>query len=434
MLGLVARQLGTDVTRDSSVWILGAVAESDRAHYVCRVGRSSIEEARQLLTTLSGADAKVIVFEDGLCLIVDRPEAIRRMASVLQDIRNQNPVTWALQLYIVRDARNRLKDVGVDLTPSVELAYTVAGVSAGGMINADVTNQISAGLDSLVRLSSRDSTSSGVWAPVLLMSDSAEAEYSDSTSVLVPQYVTDPQTGRVTETGFTTVSAGLVIKGSVRETGTHLGRLTLSVDLKGIDSYVGVRPVVSGKSLTTTADIRDGGLYLFGEVAGMDHSESKAKLLQWGSNRVDSGSSVSVWGRFSRLELSKMERLKSLWANGQAWIDRNATNSFLVLAVVLACLQFASIRLVVASHRGVERSLQVMAVRMGQGLQEFKPSTESATSGRPSRQLTSSQAAMKQAEVANRLRQLSESLSKGADCPPCQIGQAQTALLTMGTI
>lgn len=308
VLRLVARQLDTSVSveglGENQVYIFGELSDADRAHAVLRVGRTSISEARELLSTLVSADGQVMVFEDGLCVVLDTPAGVNRALAVLADLREAAPVSWCLQLYIIRDAHTKLKDVGVDLTPSAELAYTVAALSASGGAS-EINGGITAGLDAVVRAAANDSVSCGVWAPVLLMADGQQSEYSDATSVLVPQYVVDQQSGRVAQSGFTTVSAGLVIKGQVRETGQDSGRLNVEIELRGIDSYVEGRPIVAGKTLSTAVDVADGGLYLLGEVGSVDSADSRKRLLMIGRTKSIQSSSVTVWGRVFKVAAKK---------------------------------------------------------------------------------------------------------------------------------
>lgn len=300
MIRLVSRQLGAEVVHVGSTVYLGEVTRNDRALLVTRVPRIYDEAEAAISSQLSDV-GDVFVLGSGIVIVSDVVAGLNRVQTLIDQLHESRSVTWAVQLYILRDSWQRLKDVGVDFVPALELGYTFASASQGLSFRGDLANQIDLGFNALLKASDDESDSRGVFSPFLLVADGQEATLKDGRRRLVPTGVQSVETGNAVQTGYQEIQVGLNLKLSVADVDRYSGRLNLDLEISDSDALVGNDLVISDQSMTTTTEVRSGGVYLLGSLTQAQDVASFSQLLSVGSGNQGTRSTLDIWAKVHRI-------------------------------------------------------------------------------------------------------------------------------------
>lgn len=301
VIELVSRQLSTDYTRVGETYYLGDRSESDHSVYVARWPRYERDELQEMLNAAIGDEGSTTIGVDGVAVVLAPAPLVTRLQALHAELLLHDSVSWAVQLYVVRDSWERLRDVGVELTPAVEIAYTVAAASSSVSIDPTLSTDLAAGLAGVVKAAGNDAAARAEFAPLLVCSDGVQAKYQDGVSLLIPKRAANVERGTTVQQGFERVEVGLIVSAMVRERSSRQGLLTLEFELSAVDRFIDETPVVTQRVFSTSADVSDGGLYLLGEVSSFEDSDQRDVLFRIGKRDQDRRSAFQIWARVFRI-------------------------------------------------------------------------------------------------------------------------------------
>lgn len=298
---LFARQLQAEVVTVGRTWYIGSGVSTDQSLLLVRFPRLKAEQLQSVIGSFLSADAVVEVLEDGIVIVSDTPRNLRRVAEFRQSLDGVESITWAVQIYLVRDSYRRFADLGIDLGPSIDLAYTAAKASGGALFEVPngISGQVVAGLTAALRAQQSDTDSFSRVSPMLMCVDGHQSRYQDGQELYLPTGSVNQTTGNSVDTGFTTISTGLIVTIQVRETDYQTARLTL--DLETSLPIEGDQVTIDRRQLSCVADVRDGGVYLLGEVASAERSKNLQTWLSSGIFERGSNTRYQVWARCYRI-------------------------------------------------------------------------------------------------------------------------------------
>lgn len=318
---LFARQLHAEVVTVGDTWYIGDAVASDNALLIVRFPRLAEDELRGIVESALSDTGVVETLSGGVVIVLDSPRHLRRVAELRSALDDVEQVTWGVQLYLVRDTWQHQRDIGLDVVPALDVAYTAAAASGGVLATVPdgLSRDVVASLTAALR--AEDSRADGVarQAPMLVCADGGEATYQDGLDLLLPTGVTDLESGATLNSGFERVQTGLLVTVRVRETDYRTARLQLDLETsapEGTSSTGGVQ--IGRRSLKCEADVRDGGVYLLGEVSAMETNTQRTTFLQWGEAKRGTASRYQVWCRVHRIGgTKKNERFENVYGKGQ---------------------------------------------------------------------------------------------------------------------
>ncbi len=238
---------------------------------------------------------------DGVYVVSDRVEVLRRVSEAISRLETMGSSCWALQLYVVSLSDEDERDLGIDVTPKVNLAAVVAGASGGLSAPASGASALTS-LDVTLRAVSRNERGSLLADPLLLLLDGTESRLSRGRQVPVRVTSVSQQTGStVTNSQIQTVFSGLEMVATIKEVDDVLGRLKLSLRMGDMEGSNDGIPVVREETVDTQMDVVAGGVYLFASLRREQHLGSRAKWLQFGNRSLRQKSTLQVWGRVMRI-------------------------------------------------------------------------------------------------------------------------------------
>lgn len=254
-----------------------------------------------MVTAFQTDVGSVVALAGGILVVSDTIETIRKIDELKQQLEAVDGVTWAVQLYVVRNSQESLRDVGVDLSPAAELGYTFAAASSGLRLGTDLSGELVAGLEAIVRAAQQDDSGSSVYSPFLLLQDGESASLSSKTRWPIRVSSTNVETGNTVDTTIQEVTYGFSVDASMREVDALSGRLELDVELSDVQRLQDGVPVVSDASLNTIVEVVGGGVYLVGSLADRADFESDSELFRFGQVRNAQRGIVDIWLRVFRI-------------------------------------------------------------------------------------------------------------------------------------
>ncbi len=301
VITLVSRQVGSAVVKIGRTYFLGDVSREDRGILVTRISRLDRSSMESVVSGLLSDVGEVTSLGGGIVIVSDTVSALRRVAELAEQIEKTTGVTWAVQLYVMRDSVDKLKALGVDFAPAADLGYTFAAASTGLRFSGDLAGQLSAGLGALLRADDDTDMGSSVFSPFLLIQDGETATISDGTRRLLPISTQSVETNNSVRTGYQELTVGMSLSCTIREVDAMSGRLDLSLELSDADTFDEFGPVISDQSLETVVEVIGGGVYLVGSLTEQSKYRSFSKRLRYGEDSSVSDSSVDVWCRVYRI-------------------------------------------------------------------------------------------------------------------------------------
>lgn len=304
VLSVAARRVGAELTRRGNVYYLGTLRQSDVGVLVRRSPRVPPEQLRQAIDVLKSSIGRVMTYEGGLVVVGDQVEQLRTIAAMLDELERLPSVTWVVQLHVVEMSEQDARDLGLDVTPALDLAVTFGAASANLAGAAALTTAKAAtlegGLTAILRAAASSETMSVVADPLFVVADGSEATYKRGVNYTLPRRVVT-QGGAVETSGYDTITAGFGATVNVREVGPERLRLKLQFTADELERFINERPVVRGETLNAEADLSSGGLYLLGSMR-RERKQSKAETwLRWGRTREVETSLLQIYGRAYRI-------------------------------------------------------------------------------------------------------------------------------------
>lgn len=302
VLELFARQVGGEVSRVGSTWFIGDLRPQDLGVFVRRSVRLSPEDLSQVLGIVgSGVTRGRFVADDGLIVVADQVQVLRRVAELVEAVDQAETVAWCVQLYVLSLSDDSVKDLGIDGIPAVNVAAVVAGASGGLTSPASGVSAV-AELDAVLRAVSQGSRSKLLADPLLVVRDGQLARMERGRRLPVRLSTVDVQQGSTTTTGrIQTFNAGMTLEATVRESSRRTARLKLSLMMSDLDGFSEGLPILQTDQIETEADVVSGGVYLLGALDRSQERESWSRWLQFGQKSERSSGVLQVWARVFRI-------------------------------------------------------------------------------------------------------------------------------------
>ncbi len=220
VLSLVARCVDTSVARVGSVWWLGKVGDDDRVHLVARCKRLRPDEISALLGSAGG---NASVTEDGLVVMIDRAEVVRRISSIIEAVNLTESESFAVQFWIVSASTDRLQELGVDLVPAAGISL---GVAAGDAIGIASATGAAFQLDAVLQAAARRRGVSVLADPTILVEDGRTATLERVEKIPVRLSFSSSNDGQVVrQDSIQTYDIGLRVEVSARAVAAESVRL-----------------------------------------------------------------------------------------------------------------------------------------------------------------------------------------------------------------
>lgn len=297
VLGIVARRLGVQVSRTGSLYFLGTLRPEDKGVLVRRVRRLSSADLQQATISLLSDVGRLAVMPDGLCVVGDRVEVLQRVNELFDAIDSATDGSIVVQLHLVSLSATAIRELGLETTPTLDVAATFAGAASGGM---DSAATLTAGLRGVLNVAASDSSSHVIAQPLFVCVEGSEAKLVRGERIPVPKRVVSDQ-GTVTTSGFDYIQTGLDVGVIVRETGGGLLRVTLNVQQSSKSGEIEGSPIVANEGLTTEAAIQPGGVYLLGSLDRREDMLGTGGRMRLGFADSRSDQQVQVWLRAYRV-------------------------------------------------------------------------------------------------------------------------------------
>lgn len=264
ILGVVARRLGVQVTRSGNLYFLGTLKPEDRGVYVRKVTRLDFDEVYRAVSVLLSEHGRCVTYPDGLCIVGDRVEVINKIDELLTSIQSVPSDSWVVQFYLVSLSDGHQLDLGVDLSGSLDFAYSLNTGS----------NLLKSGLiSSLIKADKTSNYISIIAQPLMIVLDGKSSKFTNGSILRLPQRTVSDQ-GTVTTTGYETIKIGMDITTFIRDLGSGQATIKFSLAMSQLTNYIDLIPVISSDTFSTEASINSGGLYLLGSL-DINHVSSR---------------------------------------------------------------------------------------------------------------------------------------------------------------
>jgi len=309
IIDAMARRCGVQVNRTGNLFFVGQLRPEDKAVLVRRVRRLPPEEVRRaisIFTSGGGANAAagaVEVYPGGLVVVGDRVEVLRRVDAMLDEVEAVPGVAWVCQLHLVDLSRSLAHDLGVDVTPAVEISLAFAQGSAGIVDAAQKGWALRGALDAVIRAAQSNGGASVVADPLLLMVDGQPGQWQRGDRIPVPRARrTENAGGTETVTDYDYVNAGLLVTTKLREAGQDVGVLDIEIQRSTLTGFRGEAPQTSTDNFKTQCQVESGGVYLLGSLSSEARSSrADGPGVSIGHKADQEDRIVQVWARVYRV-------------------------------------------------------------------------------------------------------------------------------------
>jgi hypothetical protein len=289
VLGIVARRLGVEMSRSGSLYFLGAIKPEDKAVLVRRVTRLKADQIRQAIATVATESANTVVDDDGLCIVSDRIEVLRRVHEMIDAINAAATRTWVVQVYLVGLSRRAVDDLGIQLDPSLRVGAAVNLPGQSGI-------SLEAALDAVLQYEQLRSDVLTLASPTFVVRDGVPSRVFVGDTIPVPRRAIS-DAGTSTVQGFDQVEAGLSVECEVREAGSAEAILRLAIERSRIKGTVEGAPIKGSENFDTSAVVGRRGVYMLGELVRSDGESTEGGNFRFGHREADSCDVVQIWAR-----------------------------------------------------------------------------------------------------------------------------------------
>lgn len=231
-------------------------------------------------------------FSDGLVVVCDKVQVLERIAEMLDQVEAAESPTWCVQLHIVALGESDVKELGLQSTPSLQVAATFAAGS--GMSAALTNNAAQAGLGAALKVAAERGATRVVGQPCFLLADGCESEFLRTRRYPVKRADLGYE-GRVSSQSYEYVDVGLTVRVKLRERSARSAMLGVECELSDTDGAVDGVPIRVVEHYTTGAVVESGGVYLLGSLERSALSSRKWTWLYWGSGTNKERQTLYVW-------------------------------------------------------------------------------------------------------------------------------------------
>lgn len=298
VLALLARRMDVTMRREGNLYFIGALKPEDKGILVRRVRRAKVEQLQQALSVFAGEHGKSAQFTDGLVVVGDTVEVLKRVSEMLDLVEASDAPVWIVQLHLVSYSRAAADELGINVEPAAKAGLAFASGSLAGAVQSGLS--LSASLDTVLQVAfSRDDVSVTA-APMFLLCDGTKAEFVQGDRLPIPKRSVSNE-GTVQTVGYEYVQTGVQVELLLREFTTDSARIELLVNMSDLKRMVEEAPVTGEEKFKTDAIVRAGGVYLLGTLV-KDRKQGRQELgFQSGDYVLQSAQVVQVWGQCYRI-------------------------------------------------------------------------------------------------------------------------------------
>lgn len=236
---------------------------------------------------------RAVVTADGLVIVLDRVDLVRQLFEVLAKVEQVESATWAIQLHVVRLTDDVLADLGLDVTPAVELG--AAAVFSSGM---DVTSSLNslASVKAVLRAAATDRRASILADPFFLLTDGEKVDFRQGGEIAFRNQVLTPGAGGPLQTQVVErMTVGSSYEIVCRELSDDRARLRLRIERAKLDGFRDGVPQRMVDSSNHVVDLVTGGTYLIAHYVEGETEDLTGTWLRWGTTKRRTTTSVQVW-------------------------------------------------------------------------------------------------------------------------------------------
>ena len=296
VLRLLARRLGSQLSMLGGVYYIGASRPGDRSIVVRPLRRITPDTAQNLITSMLTDQGRFSLVDDSLAVIVDLPDSLMRVLPALDQVETAPAHSWIVQLHLVSIRDSDLYRFGLDVTPAGELAL-IFGAGSG---SPESIARLSGALTGMLQAERTLDGVRVVQEPLLVLADGAAARLSDGDELRLVQRAISPE-GTVTITGTETVQTGLDLSVSIRDLGLDRASLDLELTLSQLVGGSDEAPTINRQAMTTTANVRAGGVYLLGSLRRSADRDQVSGPFRLDRSRDRSNATMLLWCRVYRI-------------------------------------------------------------------------------------------------------------------------------------
>lgn len=299
VLALVARRYNVTLRQEGNLLYVGELRPADRGLLVRRVRRGTGDQIQKLLSVFQSEHGRGYTFNDGVLVMGDTVEVLRRVAEVLDQYEAIETPVWIVQLHLVSFTSAAAHELGVDLEPAARVGLAMAAGSAVAAASNLALN-VDATLDAVLQIANNRDDVKVTAAPMFLLIDGEDSSFTQGDRVPVPRR-TVSDAGTVTTNGYEYVQTGVQVKVLLREATPTAARLDVDVKMSDIKRFVLEAPVTGEEQFTTKAVVNAGGTYLLGTLV-KERKRARAEL-GWNSGEYqqDDAQLVQVWCQAYRI-------------------------------------------------------------------------------------------------------------------------------------
>lgn len=292
-LSIIARLVRAECVEIDGLWFVGQLRASDKALLVRRVRGMTQGEVEQAVRTLVTEGGSLTTYKDGLLILAESAEVVRRVNELLNQIESNPRPQWAVQLYLVTLSQRDVLDLGLDTVPALDLAVS----QAVGSVQQIEPVKLNASLRTVLQAANERSSVAITAQPLFLLLDGERAEFQRGTRIPIPQRTVSDQ-GTVTTTGFTFVESGTSVKVEIRELSARSVRLDCNLELSDlVEVTADGAPRSDVRSYHAAAAVESGGTYLLASIEIGRRRSGRGTWLHMGLVDDQSQEVLQVWAR-----------------------------------------------------------------------------------------------------------------------------------------
>ena len=308
VLALLARRMDVTMRREGSLYFVGALKPDDKGILVRRVRRVKVDQLTQALAVFAGEHGRSAQFADGLVVVGDTVEVLKRVNEMLDLVESSDAPVWIVQLHLVSYSRQAADELGVNVEPAAKAGLAFATGSMAGAMDSGLS--LSASLDAVLQIAFRRDDVSVTAAPMFLLCDGTKAEFVQGDRIPLPRRSVSSE-GTVTTAGYDYVQTGVQVELLLREFSEDSARIEVAVSMSDLKRMVEEAPVTGEERFRTDAIVRAGGVYLLGTLV-KDRKQGRQEFgWQSGDYVAQSAQVVQVWGQCYRIGAALTESAAS---------------------------------------------------------------------------------------------------------------------------
>lgn len=298
LINVISRHLNVEAITVGNTVFLGKVERDDKAVFIRKVKGVKVEDLRTIVENLSGSEGSALkghVTSDGIVFMFDTERSLKPFANAFDQLARIQVDAWVVQLYLIDFKDSELKNLGIDLSASGNLAYQFL---EGGLNPLDSGIKANVLLNALIDVSSKSEAVRIVGQPLFVMSDGSNFLFENKDSIPYIKRVAT-ETGFIQDEDVEFIDSGIFIKCNLRELsqGSLLNlNITNSKILAFDENNLPIRNIVT---VNSEAPLSSSGIYLLAQSDYVAQSSSKEEI---GGGTNYERSTLQVFARVFKLD------------------------------------------------------------------------------------------------------------------------------------